>query len=122
MLETEARTWAMAAHGLAALSTLMSWGTLAIVAPLVIFLIFKDRSTLVAHHAKDNLNLQITVLVSGVVAGVAGFIIFFGAGWLITLPLWGIYVLYGFVISIVAAVKGYNGEYYRIPAVITFIK
>lgn len=121
MLESEARTWAMLAHIIAAVASLMSAGTIAFVAPLVVWLIYKDRSALVAHHGKQNLNLQITTLVYLAGATVIG-IITFGLGFIVTLPLWGLYALYALIISIVAGVKAYNGEYYQIPLSINFIK
>ena len=121
MLESEARTWAMLAHIIAAAASVMSAGTIAFVAPLIIWLLYKDRSALVAHHGKQNLNLQITSLVLGVGAVLIG-VVTLGIGLIITLPLWGLYVLYALIISIVAGVKAYNGEYYSIPLAIPFIK
>ncbi|NYI41059.1 DUF4870 domain-containing protein [Demequina lutea] len=121
MLESEARTWAMLAHIIAAVASVMSAGTIAFVAPLIIWLLYKDRSALVAFHGKQNLNLQITTLVFGAGAVVLGLVLFI-VGLAITLPLWGLYVLYAFIISIVAGVKAYNGEYFRIPLSINFIK
>jgi uncharacterized Tic20 family protein len=111
----------MLAHVVAAAASLMSAGTIAFVAPLVIWLLYKDRSALVAFHGKQNLNLQITTLVFGAGAVVLGLLLFV-VGLAVTLPLWGLYVLYALIISIVAGVKAYNGEYYRIPLSINFIK
>ncbi len=121
MLESEARTWAMLAHIVAAVAAVMSAGTIAFVAPLVIWLLYKDRSALVAYHGKQNLNLQITSIVIGVAAVLLG-LVTLGVGFIITLPLWGLYALYALIISIVAGVKAYNGEYYQIPLSINFIK
>ena len=87
MLESEARTWAMLAHIIAAAAMVMSAGTIAFVAPLVIWLMFKDRSALVGYHGKQNLNLQITTLVFLAGATVIG-IVTIGFGFIITLPLW----------------------------------
>ena len=121
MLESEARTWAMLAHIIAAVASVMSAGTIAFVAPLVIWLLYKDRSALVAYHGKQNLNLQITTLVFGAAAVILG-LVTVGFGFIITLPLWGLYALYALIISIVAGVKANNGEYYQIPLSINFIK
>lgn len=121
MLESEARTWAMLAHILAAVGALVSAGTIAFLAPLVIWLIFKDRSALVDHHGKQNLNLQITVLVTGIAAFILGLLLLV-VGLAITLPLWGLYALYALIVSIIAGVRANQGEYYRIPFMITFIK
>ena len=121
MLESEARTWAMLAHVLSAIAALLSWGTISFVVPLVIWLVFKDRSALIDHHGKQNLNLQITVFVSGIAAAVVGLLLFV-VGLAVTIPLWSLYVLYAIIISIIAGVKANSGEYYRIPAAIGFIR
>lgn len=121
MLESEARTWAMLAHIIAVIASVVSGGTIAFVAPLVIWMMYKDRSALVAFHGKQNLNLQITSLLVGFAAVVIG-VLTIGIGFFITLPLWGLYVLYALIISIVAGVKANNGEYYNIPMVINFVK
>ena len=113
--------WAMLAHIIAAVASLMSAGTIAFVAPLVIWMMYKDRSALVAFHGKQNLNLQITSLLVGVAAFVIG-VVTIGIGFFITGPLWGLYVLYALIISIIAGVKANNGEYYNIPMVINFVK
>lgn len=121
MLESEARTWAMLAHIIGAVASLMSAGTIAFVAPLVIWLVYKDRSALVAFHGKQNLNLQITSLIIGGAAWVLG-LLTLGVGLIVTLPLWGLYVLYTWIISIVAGIKASQGEYYRIPLMWNLIK
>ena len=121
MLESEARTWAMLAHVLAVVAGLFSGGTIAFIAPLMIWLIYKDRSALVGHHGKENLNLQISVLVTGAAALLLGLLMMV-VGLAITLPLWGLYALYAFIVMIVAGVKANRGEYYSIPLKFTFIK
>lgn len=121
MLESEARTWSMLTHVLAAVASLLSMSTLAFAVPLVIWLIFKERSALVDHHGKQGLNLQLSVLVTGIAAGIIG-VVTLGFGFIITLPLWGIYALYGLVISIIAGIRASSGEYYRIPMAIPFFR
>ncbi len=121
MLESEARTWAMLAHIIGVVASVVSAGTIAFVAPLVIWLIYKDRSALVAFHGKQNLNLQITSLIVGAAAVVIG-VVTFGFGFILTLPLWGLYVLYTWIISIVAGIRASNGEYYRVPFIFNLVK
>lgn len=121
MLESEARMWAMLAHVLAAVALFVSGGTLAFLVPLIVWLIFKERSALVDYHAKQNLNLQLTTIVVMFAGILLGFLIFFGVGFIITGPLMVAYFIYAVVISIVAGVKANNGEYYNIPMVIRFI-
>lgn len=121
MLESEARTWAMLVHIIAIAAMFLSGGFLSFVAPLVIWLLHRQRSALVDFHGRQNLNLQLSLLVSGVVAFAVGALTF-GIGLILTLPVWFAYWVYAFVISIIAGVKAQNGEYYRIRFVIPFIR
>lgn len=121
MLETEARTMSMLIHVIAAVAALLSAGTISWLAPLVIWLMYKERSALVDHHGKANLNLQLTSLVVMVSATIVG-ILLFGVGLLVTLPLAGLYLLYAIIISFVAGARASSGEYYRIPMVIPFLR
>ncbi len=121
MLESEARTWSMLIHIIAAAAMVLSLGFLGFVVPLILWLIYRERSALVDFHGKQNLNLQLTVLVSGVAAFVIG-ALFFGVGLIVTVPLWGLYCVYALIISIVAGVRAHRGEYYRVPAIIPFVK
>lgn len=121
MLESEARNWAMLVHILAAVAVVLSAGTLAFVIPLVIWLIYRERSALVDFHGKQNLNLQLTLLATVVVGGLIS-IVTLGLGLLLMVPLVLLYGLYALVISVVAGVKANAGEYYAIPLAIRFIK
>lgn len=113
--------WAMLLHVLAAVVLLISGGTLAFAVPLVIWLIYRDRSALIDFHGKQNLNLQLTSLLILIVGLFVGFITL-GIGFIVTFPLILAYGLYVVIISIVAGVKANNGEYYRIPVAIPFIR
>lgn len=121
MLESEARTWSMLVHIIAVAAIVLSAGLLSFVAPLIIWLVFRQRSALVDFHGKQNLNLQLTLLVVGIGAVVVG-LLTVGIGLILTLPLWATYGIYAFVISIVAGVKAHSGEYYRIRFTIPFIR
>ncbi|MCB9036339.1 MAG: DUF4870 domain-containing protein [Lewinellaceae bacterium] len=86
-----------------------------VVAPLVIWLVYKDRSSYVEYHSKEALNFQLTVTIAMVASGI------------LVLLLIGIFLLIGvlllaLVLSIVAAVKANNGEYYEYPFTIRFIR
>jgi uncharacterized Tic20 family protein len=121
MLESEARTWSMLIHIIAAAAVLLSFGFLGFVVPLVLWLIYRERSALVDFHGKQNLNLQLTVLVVSIAAVVIGLVTFL-FGFILTIPAWIAYGIYALVISIVAGVKANRGEYYRIGFVIPFVK
>lgn len=121
MLESEARTIAMLVHILAAVAVVISAGTLAFVVPLVLWLIYRERSALVDFHGKLNLNLQITLLVIVVGGTLLGLATAF-LGFLVTLPLMALYGIYALVMSIVTGVRAQRGEYASIPLVIPFIR
>ncbi|WP_062464273.1 DUF4870 domain-containing protein [Demequina soli] len=121
MLESDARTIAMLVHILAAVALVISAGTLAFVVPLVMWLLYRERSALVDWHGKANLNLQLTSLVVIVGGVILGFVTFF-IGFFVTIPAMIAYGIYAIVISIVAGVRANRGEYYRIPLVIPFVK
>lgn len=121
MLESEARTWSMLIYVLALVLEYLSAGTLAFLVPLIIWLIHRDRSALVDWHGKQSLNMHLTsltVIIGGVILGIVSL----GFGFFITIPIMLMYILFITVMSIVAAVKASNGEYYQIPLVIRFIR
>mgnify|MGYP005813636901 CR=1 FL=1 len=121
MLESEARMWAMLLNLATVLGFVLSGGTLTIVAVLVIWLIFRERSALVDFHGKQQMNIALTILVTGIAGFVLG-ILTLGIGFFVFIPAWIIYSIYVFVMAIVGAVAANRGEYYVIPGVFRFIK
>jgi uncharacterized Tic20 family protein len=121
MLETEARTVSMLVHIVSAAAALLSAGTIAFVVPLVMWLMYRDRSALVDHQGKQNLNLQITQVLVLIIAVVLG-ILTLGLGLFVTIPLWSLYWIYTIVIGFIAGLAAQRGEYYVIPFKITFIR
>ncbi|HEV6955154.1 MAG TPA: DUF4870 domain-containing protein [Promicromonospora sp.] len=86
------------------------------IAPLVIWLVFRERSRFVDQEAKESLNFQITVAV----AHVAAFLITtitFGIGGIVYLVFVAVIVF-----QILAAVANNRGEPYRYPVNIRFIR
>ncbi|MDN4478462.1 DUF4870 domain-containing protein [Demequina sp. SYSU T00039] len=121
MLERDARTMAMLVHIIAAAAMVLSAGTLAFLVPLVMWLVYRERSALIDHHGRLNLNLQLTmlaVIVGGVILG----LVTIGLGFIVTIPLMIVYGIYALVMSIIAGVQANNGEYSRIPLVIPFVR
>jgi uncharacterized protein len=102
----EEKLWAMGAH----LGPLV----LGIVAPLVVWLLFKDRSAYLDRTGKEALNMQISYMLYGLVAGIS-IILLVG---LLLLPAVGLAWL---VLMIVATVKVANHEEFRYPAIIRFV-
>jgi len=88
---------------------------LAILLPLIIYLVKKDASAAVAFHAKEALNFHISVFLY--VLGCA-FLTFICIGFPLLIGL-GLAV---FILSIVAAVRGADGQAYRYPLTLRFIR
>ncbi|MFJ3408384.1 DUF4870 domain-containing protein [Promicromonospora sp. NPDC090134] len=86
------------------------------VPPLVIWLVFKDRSRFVEQEAKESLNFTITVVIANVaLAIITG--ITFGLGGILYIVL-----IAAVVFQILAAVENGKGAPYRYPVNIRFIK
>lgn len=85
------------------------------IGPLIIWLIKKDDSPFVDYHGKEYFNFLISYSVYSLVS-VLLMIILIG---LVTIWLVGIYA---FVFTIIAAVKAYGGEPYKIPLVFRLIR
>lgn len=85
------------------------------IAPLVIYLSKKDQPSFALEHAKESLNFQLSLL------------IYFFAGFILMVVIIGILILaaigiFTLIVVIVATLKGANGEMYRYPLCIWFIK
>lgn len=111
-LSADEKLWGMLAHLLTLLGYVAALGQY--IAPLVIYLVYKDRSPFVAFHALQALLFQLLALAVGV-ALVLFTIITLGLGILLTLPLMfalGIAVL---VYTIIAAIAANQGNWYELP-------
>jgi len=71
-LTSEERTWAMLAHLSALLGYIVVLGQY--IAPLVIYLVYRERSRFVAFHALQALYFQLALLLLWVVVFVATFV------------------------------------------------
>jgi uncharacterized Tic20 family protein len=106
------RTWAMLAHLSAFVAAYVALGFLG---PLVVMLVFGPRSAFVREHAVEALNFNLTWLIYIFVAIILAFVL---VGILILIAL-GIAYL---VLVVIAAVRANNGEHYRYPATIRFVR
>jgi uncharacterized Tic20 family protein len=121
MLESDARMWSMLINVAAVAGAVLSGGMLGLVAVLVIWLVYRERSALVDFHGKQQLNLAITIVLATVAYLILG-LMTLGVVLVIGLIPMAAYFIYVVVISIIAAVAANRGEYYKIPLVIPFIK
>lgn len=109
-----ANTWAMFCH-LSALALFIGVPFGNIIAPLIIWLIKKDEFAFVDEQGKESLNFQISMTIYGAISGILCII-------LIGLVLLPIVLVADIVLIIIAAVKVNEGESYRYPFTIRFIK
>jgi uncharacterized protein len=107
MISQEDKTMALLSHVLT-----FFFGFLA---PLVIWLIKKDQSLYAAEHAKESLNFQISIIIYGIIGALSMFILI----GFVLLPILG---LLTFIFVIIATIKAANGEPYRYPMTIRFVK
>ncbi|UFH55763.1 DUF4870 domain-containing protein [Spirosoma sp. KNUC1025] len=113
MSESDARMWAMLAHLSALPGSLFVIGS--ILAPVIVWQIQKDKSAFVDYHGKEAVNFQITMAIAFAVSFLLMFI-------LIGIVLLSIVGVVWLVFTIIAAIKANNGEYYRYPLTLRFIK
>lgn len=109
------RLWAMLCH-LATFVTL--FGGANIIAPLVIWMVKKDTSPLVDDQGKEVLNFQITMMIGYVVAFLCFLTVILIPVTIllaIVLPIWHL------VLSIIGAIKAYDGQRYRYPLTLRVI-
>ena len=106
------RLWGMLAH--------LAWIAGSIVAlaplgPLVVFLLYKDRSAFVRRQSLEALNMWITAYI-GMAVSVLLMLILVG---FVTILIVGIAA---FVLSIIAAMAANRGEDYRYPLILRLVK
>ena len=105
------RLWAMLAH---LLSFVAAYLFLGFVAPLIVLLVFGQRSAYVRAHAVESLNFNLSWLLYAIVSVV---LIFIGIGILLLLALGIAYV----VLIVIASIRANAGEFYRYPLTIRFV-
>ncbi|MFC3040461.1 DUF4870 domain-containing protein [Virgibacillus xinjiangensis] len=86
-----------------------------VLGPLIIWLMKRDQSEFVDYHGKEYFNFLISYTIYSIVAGIL-ILVLVGIVLLIAL------VILVFLFTIIAAVKSYQGEHYRIPLTIHMIK
>lgn len=109
----DATTWGMLAHLSALSGYVIPFGHL--IGPFVVWIIKKDTLPFVDEQGKESLNFQISVTIYALISAVLilaliGFVL---------LAIVGIGAL---ILVIIATVKAANGEHYRYPLTIRFIK
>lgn len=96
------------------LGHLSAFVSLPILVPLVIYLVKKDTSPFVRHHAAEALNFHITMTIASFVAALLLFVLI----GFVLLPALVIFVI---IVTVLAAVAAGKGEPYRYPLSIRFL-
>lgn len=103
---TDDAVWGVLAH--------LSIFVFALIAPLIIYLVFKDSSPFARHHAAEALNFPLTLLIALLVSVPLTFL-------LIGIPMLLATMICGVVFGILAAVAAGRRESYRYPLTIHFV-
>ncbi len=82
--------------------------------PLILFLVKKDESQYVRHHAAESLNFQISLIIVYIVTAIL-FLVIIG---FLLLP---VVIIGSLVLEIMASVAANRGEWYRYPLNIRFV-
>ena len=114
VLDKDSKLWGMLCH-LTALSLFIGIPFGNLIGPLVIWLIKKDQYPFVDDQGKEALNFQISMTIYGAVSAILVLI-------LIGIPLLIAVGVVDIVFIIIASIRANNGEKYRYPITIRFIK
>lgn len=112
MSQQDEKTWATLVHLAPFLAAVVG---IPFLGPLIVFLVFKDRGPFVRFHAAQALNFQIIITIALWVFGLLSIV-------LIGIPFLIITGIAWVVLSIVAAIKANNGEWYRYPMTPELVK
>ena len=88
-----------------------------ILAPLIFWLVVRERHPFLDDQGKEALNFQISIAIYGLIILVIG-IVTVGIGLLLFIPL----VLFWIICQIIAAIRANSGERYRYPHTIRLVK
>jgi uncharacterized Tic20 family protein len=115
MSPQDEQTWSMLSH-----LSVLAWPVTGFlpVAPLLVWLVYKDRSPRVGFHALQSLWYQVAWLVLGTIGGFLATvftILTLGLGIFVVVPLAVVLGLIPFVHQLYAAYKVYQGVDYRYP-------
>ena len=113
VLSSDERTWGMLCHLASFSGCLIPLGS--ILGPLLVWCLKKDTYSFVNDQGKEALNFQITMLIAFCVSAILAIV-------LIGFVFLAVLVLIDLIFTIVAAIKANEGEHYRYPYAIRFIR
>ena len=116
MSQQDEKTWATLVHLAPFLAAAVG---IPFLGPLIVFLVLKDRGPFIRFHAAQALNFQIMVTIAFWVLGIVSIPV---VTLIITIPCFIVLGLAWVILSIVAAIKANNGEWYRYPMTPELVK
>jgi len=116
MSEKDVRLWCTLCHASALLGWVFSGGLASLIAPLIIWLVQRDKHPAIDEHGKESVNFQISVLIYLLCCIPLLCVFYLGA---VLAVIIGITEL---ILVIVASIKANSGEMYRYPLTIRLIK
>ena len=108
------RTWCVLCHA-SALLGLFTYFIGHIFGPLIVWLLKRGDAVEIDAHGKESINFQLSMLIYDAVAAILCLVLI---GFPILIVLW----VLNTVLVIVAAIKAGDGELYRYPLTIRFVK
>jgi uncharacterized protein len=112
--QKKAQTWGMLCH-LTALSSFVGLVPGHLIGPLVVWLIKRNEYPLVDEQGKESLNFQLSITIYSIIAGLLCFIF-------IGFLLLAVLVVVDLILVIKASIRVSNGQEYRYPYTIRFLK
>ena len=97
-----------------------AWFAMGFLCPLIVWLLFRNRSDFVRRHALESLNFQLSLLIYTAIAVIL-IVITFGLGVLIIIPLIVIGAIAALVVIIRATIAASSGREYRYPLSIRLV-
>ena len=111
--QQDERMWAMFCHLSAFAGYIVPLGS--ILGPLIIWSIKKEQFPAIDEHGKEALNFQISIALYMIISAILIVIVI---GIFMLIALW----VFQTVMIIIASIKANNGEYFKYPLSIQFIK
>lgn len=113
--EKSARQWAMGCHLIGLCGIIIPVPASGLIGTLVLWLIKREDSAFIDEQGKEAVNFQISLFIY---ASICIFLSVIGIGLLLLFPL----AIFGFVCTIIAAIKSSEGISFRYPASIRLVK
>ena len=107
------KQWALICHLSGLSGYLIPFGNL--IVPIIIWSIKKDEFPMVDTHGKEVINFQLSITIWMIISGILIFVI-------IGIPLLVVLALLQIIFTIIGALKADNGQLYKYPMTIQFIK